>query len=97
MIELRETIYRIKMPPPGDNVPMVLVGNKADLADERQVTPEQGDALGIAWGCRYYETSARTNTGIAVVFEEMVRRMREMDCGRFERDPRKKGAKCVIL
>jgi hypothetical protein len=36
---------------------MVLVGNKSDLSDKREVSNAQGQQLAEKFGCRYYETS----------------------------------------
>jgi hypothetical protein len=47
----------------------VLVGNKADLGDARAVTPEEGADLAASHGMLFAETSAKTATGVAAVFE----------------------------
>merc|ERR1711862_455807 len=45
--DLREQILRVK---DCDNVPMVLVGNKCDLQDQRVITNEQGESLARKFG-----------------------------------------------
>merc|ERR1712137_591409 len=52
----REQILRVK---DEDKVPMVLVGNKCDLEEERQVTAVEGQDLAKSFGCPIYETSAK--------------------------------------
>ncbi|MHA1731280.1 MAG: GTP-binding protein, partial [Promethearchaeota archaeon] len=49
-------------------VPMVLVGNKADLVDERQVTFEEGKAMADRFGMLYLESSAKTGEGVGDCF-----------------------------
>lgn len=39
-----------------DNLPMVLVGNKSDKADEREVGKEEGMSMAKRWGCEFLET-----------------------------------------
>ena len=51
----------------------MLVGNKLDLEDERQVTTEQGRALAQKFGSGFIEASAKTNTNIQELFFELVR------------------------
>ncbi len=41
-------------------VPTVLVGNKCDLASERQVSYELGKQFADSLGCPFFETSAKT-------------------------------------
>lgn len=57
LAELRDQIIRIK---DDDNVPIVIVGNKSDLEDDRMVTRSRAFAVSQSWGnAPYYETSAR--------------------------------------
>jgi len=44
--------------------PMILVGNKADLADSRAVSTEEGRILAQGWGIPYIETSAKTKNNV---------------------------------
>lgn len=51
-----------------------LVGNKADLKAQRQVTAEEGAALAASLGAiAYQETSARTGTGVLDAFRAIAR------------------------
>jgi Ras-related protein Rap-1B len=55
--ELREQIIRIK---DDENVPIVIVGNKSDLEEDRVVTRQKAFSVSQSWGnAPYYETSAR--------------------------------------
>lgn len=47
-----------------DNIPFLLVGNKADLEDRRQVTVEEAQARAAQWGVPYVETSAKTRANV---------------------------------
>jgi len=51
------------------NIILILVGNKADLNDERQVSTEEGMGLAKELGIYYMETSAKTNENIGELFE----------------------------
>ncbi|WWD08864.1 hypothetical protein V865_006978 [Kwoniella europaea PYCC6329] len=106
IIRTYEAIRRIKLPEGNQIVPLVIVGNKSDLIDEREVDTTEGEKLAMEWKCSYYETSARTSTNISLVFEDIVRQLRRNDLIRRqerERDPnhskrkRMKSKKCVIL
>jgi Ras-related protein Rap-1B len=59
LANLREEILRIK---DDDNVPMVIVGNKVDLEENRAVPRAKGVAMSQRWGAPYYEASARTRS-----------------------------------
>lgn len=56
---LRDEIIRIK---DDKKIPIVLVGNKCDLADQRQVDRARAFSIAQQWGCPYYEASARTRS-----------------------------------
>lgn len=67
---IRNQIVKVK---DTEDVPMVLVGNKADLADKRQVSKDEAQTLAnkICKG-KYFESSAKNNSNISEVFEELV-------------------------
>uniref|UniRef100_A0A669BUP8 Ras-related protein Rab-15 n=1 Tax=Oreochromis niloticus TaxID=8128 RepID=A0A669BUP8_ORENI len=50
-----------------DKVQKILVGNKSDEVDKRQVATEQGVKLAKAYGMDFFETSAFTNHNITEV------------------------------
>jgi len=60
-----------------ENVVMVMVGNKCDLKDDRQVTTEEGEKKAEEYGTPlFFETSAKTNTNVQNVFDQIIRRCR---------------------
>eukprot|EP00128_Syssomonas_multiformis_P006675 Colp12_sorted_trinity150504_noHs@16095 len=56
-----------------EDVPLVLVGNKCDLAANRVITKESATALAKRWGCPYIETSAAERINIDECFQSLVR------------------------
>ncbi len=52
--------------------PMVLVGTKSDLDLNRCVSAEDGKALAQAWGCPFFETSAKLGNNVRDTFHEIV-------------------------
>lgn len=48
-------------------VPMVLVGNKCDLEDERVVGKDQGQGLANEWRVKFIESSAKSKIGVSEV------------------------------
>ncbi|KAB0381663.1 hypothetical protein FD755_003580 [Muntiacus reevesi] len=65
-----------------DHVPIILVGNKADLARCREVSVEEGRACAVVFDCKFIETSATLQHNVAELFEGVVRqlRLRRRDC-----------------
>lgn len=72
--DLHQLIVRVK---DTDKVPMVLVGNKCDLTDQRVITSEQGEALAQKFGCRFIEASAMTKINVDQIFQDLVRQIRD--------------------
>ena len=51
---------------------MVLVGNKSDLADKRQVSTEEGRELAEKYEMKFYETSAKIGENVNDIFYDSV-------------------------
>ena len=68
---LKEKIVRIKKNNK-EKSPIILVGNKCDLAHKREITTQQAVEYAQTIGAKYYETSALTdeNGNCKVVFQQ---------------------------
>lgn len=73
------------------NVPIVLVGNKSDLHNDRSVSVEEGKALAREMKAIFLETSAKENQGVADIFTRVVSEI-EKDSDEQTKDK----DKCVI-
>ena len=52
--------------------PILLVGNKQDLANERKVQFDEAKKLADSWKINYMETSAKTNFNCKEAFESLA-------------------------
>ena len=59
------------------NVAKILVGNKSDLAGERKVSSEEGQALAKKYGIKFLESSAKSAKNVLDVFQTMTKEMLE--------------------
>jgi Ras-related protein Rap-1B len=74
---LRDQILRIKG---STSVPIVLVGNKSDLEEDRAVTRARAFQVSQTWGrVPYYETSARRRANVDEVFRDLCRQIIRKD------------------
>ncbi|CUM55244.1 unnamed protein product [Debaryomyces fabryi] len=77
LLALREQVLRIK---DSDNVPMVLIGNKCDLNDDRVLSIDDGIKVSQDWGnVPFYETSAMYKTNVDEAFIDVVRQIMRKD------------------
>eukprot|EP01089_Gocevia_fonbrunei_P001980 TRINITY_DN1193_c0_g1_i2.p1 TRINITY_DN1193_c0_g1~~TRINITY_DN1193_c0_g1_i2.p1 ORF type:complete len:332 (+),score=87.06 TRINITY_DN1193_c0_g1_i2:32-1027(+) len=53
--------------------PIVLIGNKVDLTDQRAITFDQAQSLADSWGSPYIETSAKTRINIEEAVHTLIR------------------------
>mmetsp|Transcript_13018 Transcript_13018/g.33213 ORF Transcript_13018/g.33213 Transcript_13018/m.33213 type:complete len:186 (+) Transcript_13018:273-830(+) len=91
--DLREQILRVK---DCDNVPMVLVGNKCDLQDQRVITTEQGEALARKFNCTFMESSAKNKINVEAIFHDLVRQINNANPHPSKKPQKKKGG-CTLL
>ena len=54
------------------NIQIILVGNKNDLENERQVSFSDGEKLAQIYGIQFYEVSALKNEGIDKIFHKIA-------------------------
>ncbi|KAG0170315.1 Ras GTPase [Apophysomyces sp. BC1034] len=80
-----EQIRRVK---DRDVFPIVLVGNKCDLENDRRVSYQEGKELAKKYGCPFHETSAKQRIKVDDAFYEVVREIRRMNK---EQEARAKG------
>ena len=71
LVDLKDQIMRAK--DVDANIPLVLVGNKIDLEDERVVGKHQGESLARSFACTFLETSAKLQINVNEVMNFLVR------------------------
>ncbi|KAK6370649.1 Ras-related protein rsr1 [Lithohypha guttulata] len=86
LAELREQIIRIKE---DEDIPLVVVGNKSDMEDDRAVPRARAFQLAQSWGQKpYFETSARRRTNVDEVFLNLCRQILQKDNARTQLEGR---------
>ncbi len=90
LVKFREQIFRVK---DINQVPLVLIGNKCDLENERQVSTNEGQLLARSWGIPFLETSARKRVNIDQSFFELVREIRRENAAK--ESPKKSGKRGI--
>ncbi|XP_064632005.1 ras-related protein Rap1 isoform X3 [Lineus longissimus] len=90
--DLREQILRVK---DTEDVPMILVGNKCDLEDERVVGKDQGHNLARQFNCSFMETSAKSKINVNEIFYDLVRQINKKNPETKSKKKKKSG--CAIL
>jgi len=70
IVAIREQISHVME---SNNVPAVLLGNKVDLEEQREVTTREGAELAKSWGVPFFETSAKTGLNVENSMFELVR------------------------
>lgn len=87
-----------------DKYPMVLVANKADLEDQREIPDVEGRSLATQWAVPFFETSAFNRQNVDECFFEAVREIRRADEAAMgasnksqKRSGRKPGGGCILF
>ena len=76
-------------------ITIILIGNKSDLEDKRQVLKDQGEEKARSFGCAFLETSAYSGDNIEKAFNLMIKEIYEKfssdSTGEGDLDPGSKG------
>jgi GTPase KRas protein len=70
----KKQVLRVK---DADRLPMMLVGNKCDLVNDREVSTAEGASLAESMGCQFKEASAKTRENVEEAFYDLVREIRK--------------------
>ncbi len=62
-----------------EKVLKILIGNKCDLTDDREISTEEGKAFALRNGMEFMETSAKMNTNVTEAFETLGKLMIEFN------------------
>lgn len=68
----------------GSQVIIVLVGNKTDLGDKREVTEEEGETKAKQMGAIFIETSAKAGYNVKNLFKKVAMELPGLESGRRE-------------
>lgn len=60
-----------------DDVVIMLIGNKADIQQDRQVRFEDGERLAREYGVAFMETSAKTGSNVELAFMAVARELKQ--------------------
>ncbi|XP_077156031.1 GTP-binding protein Di-Ras2 [Ranitomeya variabilis] len=55
-----------------ESIPIMLVGNKSDESQNREVENSDGEAIAKKWKCAFMETSAKMNHNVKELFQELL-------------------------
>ena len=58
-----------------EKITLILVGNKIDLVDKREIMESEGEELANEFDINYYECSAKTGENINLAFNELIKKM----------------------
>jgi Ras-related protein Ral-A len=94
--EFREQICRIL---DNEDIPMLLVGNKCDLANQRKVSTHEAEALAQEWNCQYIETSAKTPSNVNESYVMIIRliQQQKQSTNKSKSTKNEKKKRCIIL
>ncbi|XP_055039638.1 GTP-binding protein Di-Ras1a [Paramisgurnus dabryanus] len=84
-----------------ENIPIMLVGNKSDES-QREVDTKEGEAQANIWKCAFMETSAKTNTNVKELFQELLNLDKKRDMSLNMRSSKQRRAdklkaKCSVM
>ena len=58
-----------------DKIPIILIGNKSDLKEERVITKEEGEKVAKQYNLKFYETSCKNGDNVENCFIDLARQI----------------------
>lgn len=100
--EVEELVDSISRMRENLNIPIIIVGNKVDLQNERKVSYQKGKKLGETFEVPFFETSAKEKINDYEIFFQIVReinkyRSKERRRESISKPKLKKNKKCCII
>tara|TARA_B100001093_G_scaffold516189_1_gene594374 strand:+ start:171 stop:755 length:585 start_codon:yes stop_codon:yes gene_type:complete len=100
--EVEELVDSISRMRENLNIPIIIVGNKVDLQNERKVSYQKGKKLGETFEVPFFETSAKEKINDYEIFFQIVReinkyRSKERRRESISKRKPKKNKKCCII
>jgi len=95
--EVNDLHNKILQAKDSDKVPLVLVGNKADLIDDRNVSEKEAQDLARSFGAPFKMTSAKARSNVDETFFELVREIRKDLKSRNVGPQRRRKRACTLL
>ncbi len=82
-----------------DYFPIIIVANKCDLENDRQVSAQEGRDLAKSFGCKFIESSAKQKINVDEAFYELVREIRRFgkENSSTPAGKKKKKAFCMVM
>merc|ERR1712227_117411 len=97
--ERHESLQRVKEAEDKGMPPIVVVGNKCDLENERNVTYEEGQELTKRLGetAVFFEASAKTNINVDEVFQQAARAVKKQRLQNSQKPPKNPSCTCTLI
>jgi len=67
-------------------IPIILIGNKIDLTEDRVISTEEGEQYSQQKGLKFYETSAKTGENVFDVMDELAKLVLSKNIARVQRN-----------
>eukprot|EP01134_Creolimax_fragrantissima_P004828 CFRG4828T1 len=81
-----------------ESIPFILVGNKADLEDQRETSKDDALAKAREWNVPYLESSAKTKMNVDEAYFNLLRQISKKKAANAQvKSKEKKKKKCIIL
>ena len=92
--DFRNIIYKVLNKEQSEYIPIILLGTKCELENQREVKKKDAEKIAENWGIKYMEVSAKENINISEAFIELVR---DIEKQKKQDIKSRRSKKCVII